>query len=256
MRLLGHTLFAATTIAISLMVAPACVDNDQSIFIRNVVAPPTGGGDCTYTADATGVGLFEGRLDVALTQTYQAVVLVGNQMKQRSEDINARAESNAAHLDGAIVRVTTSNNEEINSFTSPASGFANAATGITPSFGLMKITLLDPDTVAKVLAKVDVCKGDALILANIKAFGETNGGVDLESGEFQFGIRVCDARCGGCLVDYSQFDDPAVDGPDCNKSATTTTTTTQIESTCSPIGQDAPVSCALCSSAFAVCRKR
>lgn len=248
MRLLGQTLFAATAIGLSLVIAPACVDNDQSLYIKQVMAPPTGG-DCTFQADPSQPALFEGTMDVALRSSYQAVVLVGNQMIARSDNLGARAESNKAHLDGAIVRITDANGNDINEFTAQASGFADASNGTIANFGLMGITLLDPPT----LAKINIGTNGTLVLAKVKVFGETLGGVDLESGEFQFGIRVCR----GCLVSFTDADDPAVDGVDCNLSVTSTPTggAAQLELPCFP-GQDVSVPCAYCRSDIDECKTR
>lgn len=214
MRLLGQTLVVATAIGLALTVAPACVDNDQSLYVRQVVAPPdtkseTGG--CVYKPDATGTALFEGTLDLLIAQNYSAVILVGNQLIQRSDNLSARAESNKAHLDGAIVRVTDADGNDIREFTSPAAGFADNSNGIIASFGLARVTLIDSATVNSLARSITTTK-EKLVLANIKVFGETLGGVDLESGEFQFPIRICR----GCLISFLGADDPNSDGVDCN----------------------------------------
>jgi hypothetical protein len=86
-----------------------------------------------------------------------------------------------------------------------------------------------------------------LVVANIKIFGKTLGGVDLESGEFQFPVRVCV----GCLVDFSSGDDPAVAGRDCNVQIGTGTATVVLP--CAP-GQDEATPCQLCSSFSELCR--
>lgn len=248
MRFLGQTLLVASAIGLSLMVAPACVDNDQSIYVRQVMAPPqqqSGGGGCLYQADQSQPALFEGTLDIALTNSYQAVLLIGNQMIQRGDNLNTRAEPNKAHVDGAVVRVTDADGNDIREFTSPASGFADAANGVVANFGLASVTLIDTATVVAIGSKVRTDNNGMLVLANIKVFGETLGGVDLESGEFQFPIRVCR----GCLISFAGADDPAADGLDCNavNSAAGSSSGGSNDLTAPCIaGQDSPLSCTLC----------
>lgn len=251
MRFLGQTLLVASAIGLSLMVAPACVDNDQSIYIRQVMFPPQQQGEgqgCVYQADQSQPGLFDGVLDLALTDSYQAVLLVGNQMIQRADNLNTRAEPNKAHIDGAVVRVTDADGNDIREFTSPASGFADAANGAVANFGLCSVTLIDTATIAAISSKVRTDNNGVLVLANIKVFGETTGGVDLESGEFQFPIRVCR----GCLISFAGADDPLSEGLDCNLQNSTVGGSSSggggSNSQTAPcrVGQDSAVSCTLC----------
>lgn len=216
MRLLGQSLFAASVIALSLMVAPACVDNDQSIYIRQVSAGTAGTGSagCTFTPDPSQPGLVEGVVDIALRDNYEAVLLVGNQMISRADNLQTRTESNKAHLDGAIVRVTDANGNDIAEFTAQSAGFADSANGAVAGFGLIDVTLLDAPTLAKIGGGLGPTE-TKLVLAQIKVFGETLGGDDLESGEFQWPIRVCN----GCLISFLGADDPLTQGIDCNLSA-------------------------------------
>jgi hypothetical protein len=258
MRLLGQSLFAASVIALSLMVAPACVDNDQSIYIRQVMIGTPGTGTalgCTYTADPSQPGLIApGEVDVALRENYEAVLLVGNQMNSRGDNLQTRSESNKAHLDGAIVRVTDANGNDIAEFTAQSAGFADSANGTVAGFGLIGVTLLDAPTLAKIaggLGPTDT----KLVLANIKVFGETLGGDDLESGEFQWPITVCN----GCLISFLGADDPLTPGVDCNLQSSAAggaaggggSSTATLG--CHP-GQDGPVSCTVCRDTNPRCR--
>jgi len=205
-----------------------------------------------YTADSTQPGLFEGVVDTALVDNYRAILLVGNQMIQRGDVAAPRAESNHAHLEGAIVRVTDANGGDIAEFTSPAMGFANAANGIVANFGLMGAVLLDAPTITKLQGQI-ATGTSKLVLANIKVYGKTLGGVDLESGEFQMPIRVCSR----CLVSFSGADDPLTPGIDCNLSNSTaggaTGGATETVGPCQ-FGQDEIVPCRICRDENPVCR--
>lgn len=258
MRLLGQTLFAGTAVALAFALTPACVDNDQSIFIRQVQAgsaAASGTTGCSYIADPSTPGLIEGVVDTALRDNYQAVLLVGSQLIQRGDSTQPRAESNRSHLDGAIVRITDADGNDISEFTAQSTGFVDNSLAALPSYGLMGVTLLDAPTLAK--AAGGLTPGQTkLVLANIKAFGETLGGVDLESGEFQFAIRICN----GCLISFLDQDDTGTPGIDCNRTAAAGATggtagggTGGGTAPCYP-GQDGVISCALCKDTNCRCQ--
>lgn len=252
MRILGQTLLLGTAAALAFFATPACVDNDQSIFIRDVLAPPTTrtNNECTYTNDPTQAALFQGTLDVAVRDSYTAVMLVGNQMIQRGDNTAPRSESNKAHINGAVVRVTDANGGAIASFTSPSQGFVDQAEGTQATYGTFAVIAIDAPTAAKI-RKGMPAGGQQLVLANIKAFGETLGGVDLESGEYQLPIKVCN----GCLIDFGGFDDTATPGVDCNLGIATLASGTQSGSTtlpCNP-GQDEITPCYLCTGRTVTC---
>lgn len=232
---------------------PACATNDQTIFIRSALAPSTTrvGGSCTYTSDTQQPGLLEPLVDVGLTDSYFAVFLIGNQLITRGDPQNNRAESNRAHINGGVVRVTEPDGRLIREFTSLAAGFNDPSNNNTPGYGVSGLTVFDPGT-----ADI-VCGRDApdkpcvalpnrgtskTVLINVKVFGTTLGGVDVESGEYQMPMQVCN----GCLVKFDGYDtgvDPLKPAPDnCNLPAEKTAGT---DGPCR-VGQDVPISCRTC----------
>jgi hypothetical protein len=220
---------------------PACATNDQSIFIRGALAPSANrtGGVCLYNPDPTAPALFTGTLDVGIRDNYQAVLLVGNQMIPRGDPTDTRAESNRVHLNGAIVKVQNPDGSGIREFTSLATGFADTQTNNNPSFGLMGVAIVDAPTRDILASQLPDRNAVKTVVAQIKAFGKTLGGVDVESGEFQFSIRVCN----GCLVSFVGANDPALQPqPNCLKAVDASSTTS---TPCFP-GQDEPTPCQLC----------
>ncbi|MBX3258991.1 MAG: hypothetical protein KIS78_18660 [Labilithrix sp.] len=236
-RLFGQALAVAAFGVLATALTPACAENDQSIFIRSVLAPSINrqGGVCTYTADITQPMLSEGVLDVGIADSYVASLLVGNQLIPRGNALSVRAESNRARLNGAVVRVSDPSGATLSEFTALGSGFVDPALNNLPSYSAFFVTAIDPASVQRIADQVPVGQ-TRLLVANIKVFGQTLGGVDLETGEFQYPIRVCN----GCLVDFSTGDDKATDALDCSLPLGDSN-----QRPCS-LGQDEPTPCQLC----------
>jgi hypothetical protein len=248
-RLLGQSFAVVVLGTLITAFSPACAENDQSIFIRQALAPAQNrqNGACTYTSDPTQPALSEGLVDVAIRDTYVAALLVGNQLVPRADAQNTRVEPNRAHLNGAVVRVTDPSGAELGEFTSLGSSFIEPQQNNLPSFSPLFVTALDASISAKLLQQVPPGK-PGMVVANIKVFGRTVGGVDIESGEFQYPIRVCN----GCLVSFASGDDPATQGIDCNLPLAENAGGQQLP--CAP-GQDEVTPCQLCSDRQA-CRTR
>jgi hypothetical protein len=213
-RILGRVVVVCTSALVIGAAAPACVENDQSIFIRSVLAPSTNrqNGTCVYTDDPAQPLLFEGTLDVGVTDSYRAIVLLGNQMIARGDPGNTRAEPNRVHLNGVVVRVSDPNGGLIAEFTSLATGFADFQSNNNPDYGVMGVVGIDAPTAATLRGQLPLGQDARQVILNMKAFGKSLGGVDLESGEYQFPLRVCN----GCLVTFAGANDPAqTPNPNC-----------------------------------------
>lgn len=243
-RIWGHVVMFLGVCAVGSAAIPACATNDQSIFVRGVLAPSTNrqNNTCVYTDDPSQPQLFSGRLDVGVRDNYQAVLLVGNQLIGRGDPDTLRAESNRVHIEGAIVTVTNPDGSVISEFTAPGAGVADPQSNNAPDYGVFAVTLIDAPTVATLKASLPDCvKVVRTVIAKVKAVGTTLGGHQLESGEFAFPISVCN----GCLVDFSSGNDPAVDPqPNCAKPFDSSAATTL---PC-VVGQDEAVPCQLCRS--------
>lgn len=241
-RIWGHAVSLLVLGLVASATVPACVDNDRSIFIRSLMFPATNrqNGACLYQLDPNQPGQFYGTLDVGLRDNYVAVLLVGNQMIARADPLMATTESNRIHLNGIISRITDLDGNDIREFTQPATGFADVGSAGTPGYGLIGATVVDKIAADSLAASIPR-GGLRTLVINVKAYGKTLGGVDVESGEFQFPLRVCN----GCLVDFSSGNDPNIQPqPNCERALTTGgATTTQLP--CFE-GQDEAVPCQLC----------
>lgn len=247
-RIWGHVVSVVAVALAASAVTPACATNDQTIFIRAALAPSANrqAGGCVYTSDPTQTELFEAHADLGLTDSYTTVLLVGNQLISRSDSLSNRAESNRVHINGAIVRVTQADGTLIREFTSQATGFADPASNGTPAYASIGVIALDAPTRDILLPSLPNRAVSKTITINIKAFGTTLGGKDVESGEFLLPMQVCN----GCLVDFSSGNDPTQPQPNCLKpSAMMQTVSTQ------PCfrGQDEPVLCQSCLGSRVAC---
>lgn len=241
-RIWGHVASVfVTALGVSAAV-PACADNDQSIFVRALLAPPTTrtGNACVYTDDPSQPALAQATLDVGLSDSYFGWLLIGNQLISRGDPQSNRAESNRVHLNGAVVRIRDTSGNLVREFTAHSTSFLEPQASTTPDFSAIGLTLFDASAKALVIGELPNRSSRKTLLITVRAFGITLGGKDVESGDFQFPMEVCN----GCLVSFAGANDPkdAVQ-PNC-KNAQATTSTTDL-GPCR-IGQDSAVACQTC----------
>lgn len=224
------------------LVASACAHNDASIVVHGVLAPPLPqNGECAYTSDPTQPEESSGVLDVALLASYTPEVLVGNQMIARNDNVNLKAETARVTLQGAVVHVDDTAGNEINSFTSLSSGFIDPAAGGVPSYGPMALTLIDPKTSAAMAGSLPA-SGTKQVVVHFTVFGQTAGGDDIESDEFQFPVNVCK----GCLVSFPAGSSDPLQQPQPNCAAALGSNSASTTIIPCVVGQDQIVDCRLC----------
>ena len=235
---------AAAVAAIALV---ACARNEQSMFIRQVVAPPIAAGTsgCTYTAEASQSQLSSGVVDYGLRDTYRAVFLVGNQLKAQASVEQVRAESSRLLIEGAEVHVFDAKENEIRSFTRLATGTIDPGDGSTPGYGTVAVDVLDGASIRDAAADIKSRSETRRLIVKVSLFGHTLGGTGVETNVYQFPIDVCK----GCLVSFVNApDDPSTPGPDCKG---TVTASGDAIAPC-VVGQDQVVSCTACQG-YGVC---
>jgi hypothetical protein len=238
-RVIGFTL--ATGIAFA--AASACVENKGSLYVQAVMAPPAAmaGAACQYDPQPTSPMLNSGVMDVAFTGTYAPVLLMANQMVPRGSQAQLRVETSRVQIQGATVRLTDAGGAQIKAFTTLAAGFVDASNGTQPGYGAVQVIAIDPDTTTQVLIPALPQKySTKRLVAYIKPYGQTLGGLHVEAGEFEFPITACN----GCLV---TFPPDAVDytkpTPNCGLAGTGAS---QIAMPCF-MGQDQYIDCRLCA---------
>ncbi|MGC4069662.1 MAG: hypothetical protein QM784_34390 [Polyangiaceae bacterium] len=126
-------------------------------------------------------------------------------------------------------------------FTSPGTGFVEVGAGQENGYGVMSSVLVP--YVAGLDAVAEADGGSSYVIAEIRAFGKTLGGLDVESGVFKFPINICS----GCLVTFPISS--VGSGNVCQADDTTESTIPCV------LGQDDLVSCAACAGQFDVCAR-
>lgn len=225
----------------ALGVSSACSDEQTGFFIQGNVRrePP----DCIARAEGNTTLLGSGILDVGLRLDYDASLLVGNQLTPRGDKENLRTETMITTITGAEVQLYDDEGAQLIEFTVPASGTISPDSSEDPGFGIINVTLIPP-SVGNELAGEITSRGTVRTrVAQVRVFGETLGGLEVESADIMYVIRICE----GCLVSYpsdsvnsdgtcmSQGDQGGGDPP-CR------------------FGQDDAVDCRLCNSSNPFCQ--
>lgn len=221
-----------------------CADNNTSVYVEAVLAltPPS----CEVTADPGAPQLLRGVLDVAFLRSYEAAVLVANQLTPRGEKDQLRTETQGIQLRGAEVELTTADGAALEEFSVPAGGFVHPSDSQAPGYGTAVVTMIPP---SRGQALFDALSGGRrgdirTVIASVRVFGETSGGVEVTSGAFSFPIDVCF----GCLIEFPlEAIEDTGNGRLCSGAADGVTTSQCLR------GQDQKIDCRTCASTLALC---
>jgi hypothetical protein len=248
-RVWGHLLVGLSLLAGAAAAVPACVHNDSTLFVQNVLAPPlvTAGQECTFTSDPTQPAISSGTMDVALTGAYNATFLLANQMVSESNSQQLQTETSTIHVEGAVVRITDAAGNQLNNYTRFAAGTVYPASGTTPGYAPISVDIVDSTSASSISGQL---AGGAVVrlVTYTTFFGHTLGGRYVESDEFGFPVDVCYA----CLVAFTAADiNPNLPFPNCVGTGTSGSATS-VPVPCKP-GQDTPIDCSACRESSAVC---
>jgi hypothetical protein len=185
--------------------APACADNNSSIFIAGVLydQPP----QCFVIPTLVSPMLGGGTLDLAFRKTYEASLLVGNQLAARGAKENSRAETSRVTLRGAEVTLTSAQGAQLYRFSVNGTGFVDVSRGEDSGLGVFDAELIPASIGSELLDRLNTLKTmtgstsqetSDLVVAKVRVFGSTLGNEDLTSSELSFPITYCE----GCLIDY------------------------------------------------------
>jgi hypothetical protein len=242
---------AFATVGVAVL-APACADNNSSLFISGVLydqAPA-----CTVSADLTQPMLGGGTLDLAFRKTYEASLLVGNQLAARGSKETLRAETSRVTLRGAEITLTSSTGAQLNRFSVNGTGFVDVSRGEDSGLGIFDAELIPASIGSQLLDRLNQLKSmtgsmsqetSDLVVAHVRVFGDTLGNEDLTSSELSFPITYCE----GCLIVYPLA--ALSIGKDGQQHCQNMLTDLP-QPGCRP-GQDDPVDCRSCSATNSLC---
>jgi hypothetical protein len=233
-RVWGHVLVGLAAISAGAAVTTACTHDDSSMFVLDVLAPQlvSNGAACFFTSDPTQPFISSGTLDVGLAGEYNAEYLVGNQLIQQGNTDQLRTETSRITVQGAIVRITDANGNQLKTYTRLTAGTVQPGSGADPGYAPFNVTTIDNGTASS----IKPARGALVrLITYVRFFGQTLGGQHVESNEFEFPVDVCN----GCLVRVSQMDFSATAG------------TTMLPLPCFP-GQDFAIDCSQCDAPVCV----
>lgn len=213
---------AAATIAVTAgLLAPACADNESSLFIRDCIPPifqQQSGCVVPEPNDAT-FFIASGTHDAALGSEYGCWLRVGNQVVQQGSSDQIRTETSRINLYAADVRLTdlagnalTYTDGSAVEFSVPISGFVDPGDGSDgeAGYGYANVLMIDQATSEALAGQIVGGGGEMDVLAGIIVYGRTLGGQELETPEWFFQIRVCVACA--CVQSGASYDPTVMSG--------------------------------------------
>ncbi len=250
-RVWGHVLAGSALLAIGGAAFSACVHNDSSIFVQDVLAPQevSNGQSCTFTSATTQPVLSSGVLDVDFRYNYNPTYLVGNQLVAEANAQQLVTETSTITIQGAVVRITDAAGNQLANYTRLASGTIYPAVGGVPGYAPISVTaVIDNSTVANnatirsTVINAPPRTASVRLVTYVRFFGNTLGGRYVESDEFEFPVDVCR----GCLITFSPQDiSPNAPVPNCLGNSAAGSSTAQQTLPC-VVGQDLSIDCVQC----------
>jgi hypothetical protein len=252
-RVWGHVLTGLSLLTVGAVAfAAACVHDDSTIFIQDVLAPQevSNNQPCIFTSSTTQAVLPSGVLDIDFRYQYDPTYLVGNQMVQEQNTQQLMTETSTVNIQGAVVRITDSGGAQLTTFTRLAAGTLYPSTGGVPGYAPISVTTIDRDTILNnstiQSTVINAARpGVVRLVTYVRFFGKTLGGKYVESNEFEFPVDVCK----GCLITFSPQDiymDPTghIPVPNCLGSGAGSSAAQQ--SLPCVVGQDLQIDCIQC----------
>lgn len=183
MKALAISLLAAT----SGVLAPACADNESSLFIRACLVPDD---QCIVEPTTDSTIRTRDFMDVGVLGAYTCSLLVGNQLAPLGND-SLRTETSRIQLYAFDVTVTDRFGAVLGEFTSPAAGFVDPGQAPSAGYGAVDATLIDSATATAVGDRSDAEGRSQPVIATVIARGRTLGGTELESAPWSFPVEIC-----------------------------------------------------------------
>lgn len=203
-------LFRATSILLSIGVAcsfTGCVDNRSTLYVvRSLFIDPTGPCELSedLPANARGKGFYDLTVAEAGDFGYGFAILIANQLQPLGDNDTLRAETSRIQLQGAEISVEGVDGAAGPEYTVPFSGTIDPEPSEQPGEAAVFIEAIPTGAITET--------GDYLL--TIRVFGQTLGGMEVESGDFVWPVTVCRGCLNaGCVEDLGLPCQPGSDYP-------------------------------------------
>lgn len=197
-----------------LAAAPGCVEAEAPFFIIGALVP---------SCDALTVDspvLLGGRMDLRYTCSYNAVLLLGNQLIRRGDDATLKVETARISITGFDVQLLDAAENPIQradgstaEFSVPSNGFVDAARAGQPGEGFATALLIDGATAQELGNRLldDTSENDiTTVIARITGRGRTLGGDDVKTRPWDFPIDITYNSLCYCTLDEESTDTCAI----------------------------------------------
>jgi hypothetical protein len=183
----------------TLCAAQGCVDDGVSMHVICSILPEVDENGCTWAADGE-LCVAEGVLNVRSAANYRMALRVESGLKARSREVPPQGEPNGVQITSATVELRSADGARLAFVANDAGTPAKDAMGkdVTNPYRALATGYLPPNgvnfTTIVVIPHEMIVRLDpnafTQIVASIKLNGVTNGGLDVESSEFLWPIRL------------------------------------------------------------------
>ena len=225
----------ATTLLLAALLV-GCAEPRDMFFIQLVKVPST---DCNVDSSEDGYYRTAGVLDLAFSWQYFLTPLLRNQLSPRGSADDLRTEVNGIQVEGANIQLWQGGRpyqgNAFDQFYQPAASYVHPG-GVTAT-GFVAIRT---EASAQLLETV-LSEGSrpVFVTVGVRMLGTTSGGIELETPEFFFTVRLCY----GCLVTCPESSRPSEGGGLCES------TEVPPDAPCW-LGQDAMFDCRFCTPIY------
>jgi hypothetical protein len=177
----------------TLCAAQGCVEDGVSMHVICSIFPDVDENGCTWSPDGE-LCVAEGVLNVRSAANYRMALRVESGLKARSRDVPPQGEPNGVQITSATVELRTSDGARLGLASTIDNPYDALATGYLPPNGVnfTTIVVIPNEIVQRLQTAVDP-RTQVLItqvVAAIKLKGVTNGGLNVESSDFLWPIRL------------------------------------------------------------------
>lgn len=172
-----------------------CVDDNVGLYISHAVLPTEEEGVCVFDPGTTPRSM--GQFNVELGGSYTLGIVLNNQLFNRVGAITA--DPNGINIRRVEVELRDAGGTTLafgdglpNPFSIPASAFVPSSDGTTPGQAALQIEAI-PNEYRQALFGAGI---GGTIVVGVRAFGRTNGDIEMETADWAFPVGLC---AGGCL---------------------------------------------------------